>query len=33
MDDFYTKVLPILDDLKKLQRQAVDHVSNLDLSK
>ena len=27
MDDFYTRVLPILEDLKKLQRQAADQVS------
>ncbi len=26
MDDFYTRVLPILEDLKKLQRQAADQV-------
>jgi hypothetical protein len=26
MDDFYTKVLPIMEDLKKLQRQAADQV-------
>ena len=29
MDDFYIKVLPVMEDLKKLQRQAVDQVSVL----
>ena len=27
MDDFYTKVLPIMEDIKKLQRQAADQVN------